>query len=118
SSFKANQTTSFFFVCGLGSGAYSAKLFAATRHRFSGLSHMRQWGEDVLRMLVTGGPPIFGGGGMPHRIVANSRPVSVLRITGAGRHRRQIADIAVDDAKQRDDRGLVGRDRIEIAHFR
>jgi hypothetical protein len=32
------------------------------------------------------------------------------------RQRRQIADISVDHAKQRDDGGLVGRDRVEIAH--
>jgi len=36
---------------------------------------MRQCGEDVLRMLVTGGPPVRGGGGMPQRTVTNSRPV-------------------------------------------
>jgi hypothetical protein len=35
-------------------------------------------------MLVTGGPPTFGGGGMPQRIVVNSVPLSVLWITGAG----------------------------------
>jgi hypothetical protein len=38
----------------------------------------------VFLMLVTGAPPIFGGGGIPQRIVASSRPVSVLRTTGAG----------------------------------
>jgi len=55
--------------------------------RFSGLSHMRQCGDDVLRMLVTGGPLVRGGGGIPHRIIANSRPSpsSVLRMTGAGK---------------------------------
>jgi hypothetical protein len=53
---SANQTTSFFLVSGFGSGAYSAKLLAGTRHRFSGLSQLRQCGDDVLRMLVTGGP--------------------------------------------------------------
>jgi hypothetical protein len=42
SSLRANQTTSFFFVSGFGSGAYSAKLLAGTKQRFSGLSHMRQ----------------------------------------------------------------------------
>jgi hypothetical protein len=62
SSLSANQTTSFFLVSGFGFGAYSAKL---------------------LRMVVTGGPPVRGGGGMPHRIMLNSRPVSVLRTTGA-----------------------------------
>src|SRR5712675_3366654 len=85
SSFKANQTTSFFLVSGFGSGAYSAKLLAGTRHRFSGFSQPRQCGEVVLRMLVTGAPPARGGGGMPQRIIANSRSSSVLRTTGAGK---------------------------------
>jgi hypothetical protein len=83
-SLDANQTTSFFLVSRFGSGAYSAKLLAGTKHRLSGLSHIRQWDEDVLRILVTGGPPVRGGGGMPQRIMASSLPVSVLRITGAG----------------------------------
>jgi hypothetical protein len=73
-----------FLVAGFGSGAYSAKLLAGTRQRFSGGSHMRQCGEEVLRMFVTGAPPMRGGGGMPQRMVAISRPVSVLRMTGAG----------------------------------
>jgi hypothetical protein len=47
---------------------------------------MRQWGDVVLRMLVTGVPPVRGGGGMPHRIMASSRPVSVLRMTGSTIH--------------------------------
>ena len=64
SSLSANQTTSFFFVSGFGSGAYSAKLFAGTKHRFSGFSQPRQCGDDVLLMLVTGGPPVRGGGGL------------------------------------------------------
>src|SRR3984893_1022472 len=69
SSLSANQTTSFLPVSGLGSGAYSAKLLAGTRHRLSGFSQPRQWGELVLRMLVTGKPPARGGGGIPHRIM-------------------------------------------------
>src|SRR5215471_16365689 len=81
---SANQTTSFFLVSGLGSGAYSAKLFAGTRHRFSGFSQPRQCGDEVLRILVIGGPPVRGGGGMPQRIVTSSVPLSVLRTTGAG----------------------------------
>src|SRR5258705_13835746 len=84
SSSSANHTTSFFFVSGFGSGAYSAKLLNGTKQRFSGLSQPRQCGDDVLRMLVPGGPPNFGGGGIPHRIMLNSRPVSVVRTTGAG----------------------------------
>ena len=47
SSLSANQTTSFFFVSGFGSGAYSAKLLAGTKHRFSGFSQPRQCGDDV-----------------------------------------------------------------------
>src|SRR5512138_2028456 len=84
SSPNANQTTSFFFVSGFGCGAYSAKLLKGTKHRLSGFSQPRQCGDDVLRMLVTGGPPVRKGGGMPQRIIAISVPLSLLRITGAG----------------------------------
>jgi hypothetical protein len=52
-------------------GTYSAKLLNGTRQRFSGFSQLRQCGDDVLRMLVTGGPPVRGGGGMPQRISAS-----------------------------------------------
>src|SRR3974377_692993 len=48
SSFNANHTTSFFLVSGFGSGAYSAKLLAGTRQRFSGLSDIRHGGALVL----------------------------------------------------------------------
>jgi hypothetical protein len=69
-----------FFVTGFGSGAYSAKLLAGTKHRFSGLSQARQCGDEVLRRLVTGGPPVRGGGGIPQRIITSSRsPASVFR---------------------------------------
>jgi hypothetical protein len=44
-------------VSGFGLGPYSAKLFAGTRQRFSGFNQPRQCGDDVLRILVTGGPP-------------------------------------------------------------
>lgn len=40
--------------------------------------------EVVLRILLTGGPPIFGSGGMPQRIVTSSVTLSVLHMTGAG----------------------------------
>jgi hypothetical protein len=41
------------------------------------------------------------------------------RIIGKhARHRSEVADIAVDDAEQRDDRGLVCGDGIEITHSR
>lgn len=61
-----------------------ANLNAKVDGQISGLSQARQWGEVVLRMLVTGKLPARGGGGMPQRIVISSRPVSVLRMTGAG----------------------------------
>ena len=83
-SLSANHTTSFFFVSGFGSGAYSAKLLAGTKHRFSGFSQPRQCGDDVLRMFVTGYPPARGGGGMPQRIIVISSSPPELRITGAG----------------------------------
>ena len=107
SSLSANQTTSFFLVSGFGSGAYSAKLLTGTRQRFSGFSQPRQCGDDVLRMLVTGGPPSFGGGGMPQRIIVSSRSSLGVadhwrRIIGKHTgHRREVADVAVDDAEQR-----------------
>src|SRR6476619_7086314 len=41
------------------------------------------------------------------------------RIVGKyARHWLKVTDVAVDDAEQPDDRGLVGGDRIEIAHGR
>ena len=52
-------------------------------NRFSGFSQPRQWGDAVLRTLVTGGPN-FEGGGMPERIIPSSRSVPALRTTGAG----------------------------------
>src|SRR6266704_1011541 len=81
SSLSANQTTSFFLVSGFGSGAYSAKLLAGTKHRFSGFNQPRQCGEDVLRIFVTGGPPVRKGGGMPQRINTISSASPELRIT-------------------------------------
>ena len=41
-------------------------------------------GEDVLRILVTGGPAVRGGGGIPQRIITISRSPAALRTTGAG----------------------------------
>jgi hypothetical protein len=31
-------------------------------------------GDDVLRILVTGGPPNFGGGGIPHQFARGPAP--------------------------------------------
>lgn len=64
----------------------------------------------MFLMLVTGGPPVTGGGGMP-RIMISSVPASALRIPGAGQsgktpHWREVADVAIDDMEEPDDRFL------------
>jgi hypothetical protein len=54
-------------------------------------------------MLVTGGPPTFGGGGIPQRIMSQSAFGSGVAHDGSGiigehtGHRWQVADVAVDD---------------------
>jgi hypothetical protein len=50
------------------SGASSAKLLKGARQRFSGFNQPRQCGDDVLWMLVTGGPPARDDGGTAHEI--------------------------------------------------
>jgi hypothetical protein len=60
------------------------QLFELGCQRFSGFSQPRQCGEEVLRILVTGGPPVRGGGGIPQRIRTSSRSAPALRTTGAG----------------------------------
>ena len=32
------------------------------------VGYVRFWAQASLRMLVTGGPPVLGGGGMPQRL--------------------------------------------------
>jgi hypothetical protein len=49
------------------------------------------------------------------KAVITTTVVSLWSRKHAG-HRRQVADVAVDDAKQRDDGGLVGGDGIQVAH--
>jgi hypothetical protein len=71
---------------------------------------------------VTGGPPLRGGGGMPQRIITNSRSSPALRTTGAviwkhAGHRRQVADVPVDHAEERADGFLVRGDAVEVAHY-
>ncbi|MGY3578853.1 hypothetical protein ACVMB1_006057 [Bradyrhizobium sp. USDA 4504] len=113
SSASANQTTSFFFVSRFGSGAYSAKLLNGTRQRFSGLSQPRQCGDEVLRMFVTGGPPVRGGGHAPAHhdhlaLFGGGIPDHGGRVVRkhAG-HRREVTDVTVDHAEEVEDRGLV-----------
>ena len=74
-------------------------------------------------MLVTGGPPVRGGGGMPQRMVvisAASLDVADHRSRIIGKHaghRREVADIAVDDAEQARDGLLVRGDAVKVAHL-
>jgi hypothetical protein len=73
-------------------------------------------------MLVTGGPPNYGGAFMPRAASASSldRP----GVAHSGRwviwkdvgDPRKVTDVPIDDAKKRGDGGLVCGDRIEIAH--
>jgi len=61
-------------------------------------------------------------GGMPQRDSVISRPGSALRSHLGGilgkdaRHRRQVADVAIDHAEERDDGSLVDCNGVEIAH--
>ena len=47
----------------------------------------------------------------------------MLRIAGRGivgedtGHRLQVADVAVDDAEERENGGLVSGDAVEVAHY-
>ena len=118
SSFRANHTTSFLPVAGLGSGAYSAKLLAGTRQRFSGFSQSRQWGCAVANI---GDGKAAGPRWWRHAPAHHDQFAVGTRVAHDGsriiwkhaRHRRQVADIAVQHAKERDDGRLVGRDRID-----
>src|ERR1700737_5395743 len=122
SSFRANHTTSFFLVSGFVSGAYSAKLFAGTRQRFSGLSQARQCGDDVFADVGDWVPAStrrrWHSPAHHHNLrltgsVAHDRRWIIREYAG---HGRQISDILVHHPEQRDDRRLVRGDRIEIAH--
>ena len=56
-----------------------------------------------------------------HHLGASIRVADHWRrvVRGHARHWRQIADIAIDDAEERDNRGLASSDAVEIAaHFR
>ena len=82
---KANQT-GIFFLSGVVS--YSENDVNGTRQRFPGPSQRRQWGEAVLRTLVTLGSVAFPfnancGDGIPHLASANSRSPLATRTRGA-----------------------------------
>ena len=42
--------------------------------------------------------------------------LAVARSSSSARHRLKVADISIDHAEQRDDRGLVGRDAVKVEH--
>jgi hypothetical protein len=106
------------FVAGFGSGAYSAKLFSGTRHRFTGFNHPRQCGEDALRIFVTRGPP--GSGRWRHAPAHHDQFTFVTSVPNDGGgivrkeagHRRKIADVPIHDAEQRANSFLVRGDRV------
>src|SRR5258705_13218603 len=79
----------------------------------------RQCGDAVLRMLVTGGPPNFGGGGIPQRIIISSRSPSIVRTTGAGQSGKTPGiggRLPAGDLEQVADRGLVLGDGVKVTH--
>ena len=115
---SANQTTSFFFVSGSGSRAYSAKLLAGTRQRLSGFSQPRQCGEAVLRMLVTPRAAVAACPTASSSARAScpcfARPGQV--VGKDARHRRKVAGEIAQSPRQLDDRGLPFGNGVKIAH--
>ena len=88
---SANQCSGLRLVTGSGRWPYSEKAVAGTTQRCATPNQRRQCGLAVLRMVVT---PLSGasgafrncvGVGMPQVSRASSRPLPVLRSTGAGR---------------------------------
>ena len=67
-----------------GQRMYADALMGIARRKEGNRASTNHDGSELLRMLVTGGPPNFGGGGMPQRIMISSRSSSALRTTGAG----------------------------------
>ena len=72
----------------LGFGVRLRRIFSkaverheATVFRLQPSAPMR---DDVLRIFVTGGPPVRSGGGMAQRIKTSSRSWPAFRMTGAG----------------------------------
>lgn len=63
-----------------GQRMYADALMGIARRKEGNRASTNHDGSELLRMLVTGGPPNFGGG-MPQRISVISRP-SLSRITG------------------------------------
>ena len=48
----------------------------------------------MFRIWVTGGPPNFGGGGIPQRITISSRPPSAIRSIAAGDNPQPAEEVA------------------------
>ena len=87
---------------------FRAKAIGTGPSSGSGLSQPRQCGDEVLRMLVTGGPP--SARGRRHAPPQNHASIRArCRCCGppaqdsrehAGDRRREVADIAIDDAEK------------------
>jgi len=122
SSLSANQTTSFFLVSGFGLRRVLGK--AVGRHQAAA------FGPQLAAPMRRGRVADVGDGRSRrarrrrhapahHRELAPGIGVAHDRgrvVREDTRHRRQVADIAVDHAEQRGDRGPVGSDAVEIAH--
>jgi hypothetical protein len=115
SSFKANQTTSFFLVSGTapartprrsctvrGTRASAATTCCDVRHRRTGSGRRRRHSPSH------------------HNHFANACVVSDHRRQVVGKRpgqRRQVANVLAENAEHRGDGGLVGGDALKIAHY-
>jgi hypothetical protein len=83
---------------GIGLRRIFGEAIGGTRQRLAGFSQPLQCGDVVLRILVTGGPPVRGGGGMPQRIITISRSAPALRTTGAAS--RETRPACLEDCRR------------------
>ena len=112
---ERNHTTSFFFVCGFGSGAYSAELLAGTKASVLGLEPAapvrRGSVADIGDRRATHlrrrrHPPTH------HRHFATVAGIADHGCRIIGKHTRQwceVADVAVDVPEQCDDEPRLSR---------
>ena len=73
-------------------------------------------GDEVLRMLVTGGPPVRGGGGMLQRIVTISVTASVFADDRRG-YRRERRPGSTRHGRKNKDRCIAQRSLISLGDF-
>src|SRR5437879_917679 len=121
-SLSANQTTSFFLVSGLAPALFGKAICgdqAAVLRLEPSPPMRRQRVPDVGdREAVSA----WRRGHTPglHSKLALTARVAHDRgriVRENARHRRQVADVAVHDAKERADRFLVGGDAVQVTHL-